>query len=244
MVEPQRLAEELRIPMEEKRIRLVLLDDENLLRAGLARLLASESGMEVAGECGSCAEALEILKRSAVDLVLLDFHIGEENAGDFMAAAQAAGYRGRFLILASATDARASAQALSLGAAGVFLKSGGPDRLVEAIRLVSTGAVWVDQKVIQCLAGQYVHDPDPPNERRMDARAGLEEKVLSGILEGLTNKKIADGLGLSESSVKNILQGLFSKTGVRTRSQLVRIALEGSTAYHETRSLSADAIAE
>ena len=222
---------------EGKPIRVVLLDDENLLRAGLSRLLASEIGIEVLGECGSCAEALDILKASAIDLVLLDFKIGEEHAGDFISTAQAAGYRGRFLIVASAPDARASAHALSLGASGIFPKSGGPDRLVQAIRLVMTGAVWIDQKVVQYLADQYVSQPAVPADRRTHGRETLEEKVIAGILEGLTNKKIADGMGLSESSVKNILQGLFSKTGVRTRSQLVRMALEGSfgDAGHPTR---------
>lgn len=211
-------------------IRLVLLDGHGLFRTSLARLLASEDGFEVVGECGTPAEALEILNGSPVDVVLLDFDLGANHANDFISAAREAGCNGRFLIVAGTADAESLATALKLGASGIFLKSEAPDRLVQAIRLVAAGGVWVDQKIIQLLADQCVNQLP----RLVDQRSGnllledRQQKVLTGILGGLTNKRIADGMGLTESSVKNILQGLFAKAGVRTRSQLVRLALEGS----------------
>jgi DNA-binding NarL/FixJ family response regulator len=211
-------------------IRLVLLDDHELFRAGLGRLLTSEAGFEIAGECGASAEALEVLRGSAVDVVLLDFHLGEgDTATKFISAAREAGYRGRFLIVADAADARNSALALKLGASGIFLKSEPPNRLIQAIRIVASGDFWLDQKVILFLADQLV-DRYPPLEGQPSAGA-LEErerKVLLGILEGLTNKKIGASMGLSEGSVKAIVQRLFAKACVRTRSQLVRVALQGS----------------
>jgi DNA-binding NarL/FixJ family response regulator len=213
---------------DEDRIHLVLLDNHSLFRAGLARLLASESGFEVNGECGTPAEALEILNGSSVDVVLLDFDLGPEHANGFISAARKAGYQGRFLIVADAVDAERSAMALKLGASGVFLKSEAPERLTQAIRVVATGAAWVDQKIIQLLADQCLRQPRRADQKSGKPLEGREQRVLLGILGGLTSKTIADGMGLSESSVKNILQGLFRKTGVRTRSQLVRLALEGS----------------
>jgi DNA-binding NarL/FixJ family response regulator len=162
-----------------------------------------------------------------VDVVLLDFEVGPDHGTDFISAARQAGYQGRFLIVAGLADVRNSAIALKLGASGVFLKSEAPDRLVQAIRLVSDGGIWVDPKIIQLLADQSIHTPDLPSSGPL---ADRERNVLQGILEGLSNRKIGDHLGLSESAVKNIVQQLFTRAGVRTRSQLVRAALEGSLA--------------
>jgi DNA-binding NarL/FixJ family response regulator len=216
-------------PTHESRIRLVLLDDHALFRASLGRLLASEPDFEVAGECGASGEALEILKSSSVDLVLLDFNFGTEHGDDFISAARQAGYQGRFLIVAGAADVRNSAIALKRGASGIFLKSEAPDRLVQAIRLVGSGGIWVDQKIIQMLADQSINRwAQPPDQGSGDSLEPRERVALLGILEGLTNREIGRNMGISESSVKNIVQRLFGKAGVKTRGQLVRAALEGS----------------
>jgi DNA-binding NarL/FixJ family response regulator len=214
---------------KESRIRLVLLDDHCLFRESLGRLLASEPDFEVAGGCGTSADALEILKGSMVDMVLLDFDIGAEHGNDFISAALKAGYQGRFLIVAGSVDVRNSAIALKLGASGIFLKSEAPNRLIQAIRLVESGVVWVDQTIVQLLADQLIdRSPRLENKRSIGPLETRERNVLLGILGGLTNRKIGDNMGLSESSVKNIVQRLFGRAGVKTRSQLVRAALEGS----------------
>jgi DNA-binding NarL/FixJ family response regulator len=92
---------------------------------------------------------------------------------------------------------------------------------MQAIRLVATGEIWLDRKVVQLLADRYPHHED----LRFDSLADRERSVLRGILDGLTNRKIAEQLGLSEATIKATLQQLFDKTGVRTRSQLVKIML-------------------
>lgn len=212
---------------DQNRIRLVVLDDHGLFRASLASLLSSQSGFEVVGECGTSAEALEMLNGSAVDVVLLDFDLGTEHADDLMSAARNAGYRGRFLIVAGNANAERSAMALKFGVSGVFLKSEPPERLIQAIRLIASGAVWVDRQIIQLLADQCLSQPRSTNQKPA-ALVNREQIALRGILEGLTNRDIATGMGVSESAVKNILQSLFTRTGVRKRSQLVRLALEGS----------------
>ena len=204
---------------EGERIRLLLLDSQALFRASLSRLLALQPGLEVAGDCGEAAEALAILAASPVDVVLLDFEHATEGGSGFFAPALRSGYHGRFLIVAGTADARSAALAIRLGASGIFLKSEGPDRLIQAIQMVAHGAVWFDQQIIRSLADEPKSDL-PFSER--------ERKVLLGILSGLTNRKIGSNLGLSESAVKSAVQQLFLKTGVRTRSQLVRAALEGS----------------
>jgi DNA-binding NarL/FixJ family response regulator len=117
---------------------------------------------------------------------------------------------------------------LKIGASGVFLKSEAPERLVQAIRLVASGSVWVDQTIIQLLADQCLNQLRHVDQKSGSLLEDREERTLQGILGGLTNRGIAEDMGISESAVKNILQSLFTRTGVRKRSQLVRLALEGS----------------
>jgi DNA-binding NarL/FixJ family response regulator len=160
---------------------------------------------------------------------LLDSTVGSENTSDFMAAARCVGYKGQFLIITETASVKESATALKVGATGIFSKSEAPDRLIQAIRLVAAGAVWVDRKILQLLLDQCPDPHDragnPKFSRLLEDR---EEKVIQGILGGHTTKRIGNNLDLSESAVRNILQRLFAKTGVRKRSQLVKLALEGS----------------
>jgi two-component system, NarL family, nitrate/nitrite response regulator NarL len=207
-------------------IRLVLLDDHALFRESLARYLASEPAFEVVGVCGTLAQALKILRSGAVDVVLSDFDLGAEHGNDFISAARAAGYRGRFLMVAGAADPRSSAAALQLGASGIFLKSDSPGRLVQAIRLVAAGAAWVDPRVVERMAERFTGPSSrDQRDRPLDER---ERRVLHGVLSGFTNREIGETVGLSEGAVKHVVQHLFTRAGVKSRSQLVRAALQGA----------------
>jgi DNA-binding NarL/FixJ family response regulator len=206
-------------------IRLLLLDDHILFRESLSRLLASEPDFEMVGQSGASAEALDMLSRKPVDVVLLDFDLGEEHGSRFIAAARRAGYTGKILMVTAGMNAAESSIALQMGASGIFLKHNSPGSLAKAIRLVAAGEMWVDQRVIQLMADGVQNREDQGVRRLLTER---ERQVLKGIFEGLTNKEIAGQIGVSEGAVKATLQQLFQKTRVRTRSQLVRIALEES----------------
>jgi DNA-binding NarL/FixJ family response regulator len=210
-----------------KPIRLLLLDDHVLFREGLSRLLASEPDFEMAGQCGTSSEALAFLQRSAVDLVLVDYDLGDDHGSQIIGAARTAGYAGKFLMLTAGMTATESSIALRLGASGIFLKHNSPGTLAKAIRLVAEGDMWVDPKVIQSMAEGVQQGGEASPNKKLTER---EQDVLRGIFEGLSNKEIAAQLAVSEGSVKAALQQLFEKTRVRTRSQLVRIALEMSLA--------------
>jgi len=201
----------------QKRIRLVLLDGRVLLRESLARLLASEHDFELVAECATPPETLKKLSGAEVDVLLVDFGIAKE----FIPCARKAGYHGKFLVVAREIDARSSAIVLKCGASGIFLESDCSARLMQAIRLVASGEAWVDQKVIQLLADRYPNYED----RWWGAQTQREQAVLKGIVDGLSNREIGANIGMSLSTVKAVVQQLFKKAGVRTRSQLVRIAL-------------------
>jgi DNA-binding NarL/FixJ family response regulator len=202
-----------------ERIRLILLDDHLLFRESLARLLASEHDFELVAECASAADAFKSLTHCGVDVILVDIGI----AKDFIPWAQRVRYPGKCLVIARQLDAPGSAIVLKYGASGIFLASDSSSRLIQAIRLVASGEAWVDQKVLQLLAERYPHfEPRLPGNL-----TEREQTVLHGVVDGLSNRKIGNQIGVSESTVKATLQHLFKKAGVRTRSQLVRIALEG-----------------
>jgi DNA-binding NarL/FixJ family response regulator len=227
-----------------EQLRLMILSDQVLFRTSLARLLACETGFNVIQECGSSDEALAYLKESPVDIALLDFIIGADRVEHLISSAHGDHYQGKFLIMAESSDVDMLTAVLGLGASGVFQKSEAPDRLVLAIRLVSAGAVWVDQNVIQLLAANRIDSSNQSANRKLGGRLGEQEaEVIRGVMQGLTTKTIGSNMGVSEGKVKNILQGLFARTGVRKRSQLVRLALEGSLgtdSAHGTRGRSAN----
>ncbi len=203
-------------------IRLLLLDDHILFREGLSRLLDSEADFQMVALCGTPSEALEVLKRSAVDIVLVDFDLEDDTGTRFISTAQAAGYRGKVLMVTAGMNTLDSALAWKLGISGIFLKHDSPQKLLEAIRTVAGGGTWIETKIVDQKTAPPVSSPLTPRE----------QQVLRSVFEGLTNKEIAYQIGVSLSSVKATLQSLFEKTGVRTRGQLVRIAIERSLHTH------------
>jgi DNA-binding NarL/FixJ family response regulator len=193
------------------RVRLFLLAGQALFRASLGRLLSSVPDFDLVGESAVDGAALELLRASAADVALLEFDPDTEQARQFMAEAVKSGYSGRFFIITAMLDARHSARVVQLGASGIFLKSDSADRLVNAVRIVANGEMWIDPRVIRLLADRY---PLEPNDIDGEALTERERRVLMGILSGLSNRKIGEDIRLSESSVKAVVQQLFEKTGV------------------------------
>ncbi len=204
--------------------RLLLLDDHTLFRAMLSRLLGTDSDFQVVADCSSIPEALKILAREPIDLVLLDFDLGKRETGfQFIQQARTAGYASRIFIVTAGMSDADYVTALGLGICGLFLKHSSPELLVEAIHKVMAGQTWIDQRCIQGLANAIANPSAAPRQNELTDR---EKQVLKGVFTGLSNKEISTQLSISEASVKSALQQLFTKTGVRTRSQLVRVALE------------------
>lgn len=201
-------------------IKILLVDDHALFGEGAARLLASEPGFETIGWCGSVHDAVAILSSTPVDVVLLDFDLGKERAFSFFDPAREAGFQGRVLIVAGMVSPFEARRLVQFGAAGIFLKQNPPNLLMRAIRCIAQGESYVDPDLEPFLRS----DGDVRASRQV--LTARETAVLSGILEGLTNKEIGARVHVSEALVKATLQNLFDKHGVRTRSQLLRIALE------------------
>lgn len=208
--------------MDEK-IKLLLIDDHTLFREGLARLLEAEQELELVGSCASIDDAFALLETEAVDVVLLDFDLGTRTGLHFFQEFEARKYPGRILMVTAGMRDADTIYALRGGIAGIFLKHNPPADLITAIYRVARGETWLDSNTLKTLVSGNTQGE---NSRSVPELKEREQTVLKCVFEGMSNKEIAAHLNISESYVKAVLQQLFEKTGVRTRSQLVRVALE------------------
>ncbi|MCC6365819.1 MAG: response regulator transcription factor [Bryobacterales bacterium] len=203
-------------------ISLVLIDDHALFREGLARVLESQPDLEVKGSTASAAAGLEIVEKMKPDVVLLDVDLGQERAIEFVQQARQHGYEGRILVVTAGVSDPEAVQLVRNGISGILHKHNQPEALCNVIRLVATGEVFLEQRYLKPLFQTVT----PGEGEALPRLTDREVKLLRLLFQGLVNKEIADEMALSESSVKAVLRGLFDKLGVRTRSQLVRVALE------------------
>jgi DNA-binding NarL/FixJ family response regulator len=201
-----------------------LIDDHTIFRESLIRLLAAEPGIEVVGHCATIAEAQKIIENTSVHVALLDYDLGEEAGTNLLKHLKKTGSSVRVLMLTAGMIASATLNAVDDGAAGVILKHSGTHQLLEAIHHVSAGGVWWDTSILR----SALSEEKEKNGAKSKARDLTDKQrlVLRCILDGLTNKEIAVRLKSTETAVKASIQELFSKAGVRSRSQLVRVAIE------------------
>jgi two-component system, NarL family, nitrate/nitrite response regulator NarL len=211
-----------------REIGIFMVDDHSLFRESLGRLLTANPQFRIVGQCSTAAEALVAILQLKPDLVLLDYDLGEETGYGLIAELKRRHSEARVLMVTAGMSDEATLQVMEYGAAGVFLKQGSSDQLVSAIPRVANGEMWLDSSAVQCLfAGRRKRSELLDRTRPLTER---QAEVLRGILDGLANKEIAWKMEVSESSVKAVIQELFHKAGVRTRSQLVRIAIERHSA--------------
>ncbi len=215
----------------ENLLDVLLVDDHTLFRESLRRLLEGEQGIQVIGEFGSAEKALTAIGNGLrFDVALIDYELNASQAGTMTGVGllrelRATDAQARLLMVtAGMTDADSLQAVLELHA-GVFLKSEPSSELLLAIEKTARGEQWISSAAALMLL--QAQGPTRKHEaRERGSLSPREVSVLRGVLEGLSNKEIAARLDLSESSVKAVLQKLFEKTGVRSRSQLVRYAIE------------------
>jgi len=200
------------------RIRLVLVDDSQVVRMGLRALLSTEPRVEILGEAGSVSTAVETCLRLKPEVVLLDIRLPDGTGFDACRQILAKLPDTRVLVLTSVADETLVDEALRAGAHGYLLKEIDSRGLLQAVFDVAEGKSTLDPavtaRVIQLIKGG--------SSATRDALAVLspqERKVLALIAEGHTNKEVASQLGLAEKTVKNYLSNIFEKLHVSRRSQ-------------------------
>lgn len=205
-------------------VRILMVDDHSLFRESLSRLLEATPQYRVVSQCAKASEALAAFAPAEVDMILLDYDLGEESGLSLLLELKRRQSEVKVLVVTAGLSDDATLQVMEAGASGIFLKHNSPEQLIEAIRKVTEGEIWLDSGAVQSLlVGKRTRTELLERTRPLTTR---QSEVLRGILDGLANKEIAWKLKTSESSVKAAIQELFHKAGVRTRSQLVRVAIE------------------
>jgi two-component system nitrate/nitrite response regulator NarL len=207
-----------------REIRILMVDDHSLFRESLSRLLEAKPQFRVVGQCATVEEALSAFSQTTADVVLLDFDLGEQSGFGLVAELMQRQAQARVLMVTAGMSDELTLQVMESGASGVFLKHSSSDQLVAAIEQIANGELWLDSGAARSLiAAKNTQTDRMEHARPLTQR---QREVVRGILDGFTNKEIAWNLKASESSIKAVIQELFHKAGVRTRSQLVRIAIE------------------
>lgn len=202
-------------------INLYVVDDHHLFREGLVRLLQHDATLRVLGGSGSVDEALADLTHLQVDVLILDYDLGDDTALSLVRSLRNTAFSGRILLVTAGLPDQQARILIQFGIHGIVHKYQPPSELYTSIVNVAQGKVLLDQEYLMRLMTDA-----PPVKKNAIRLTERDRQVLVAVLEVRSNKEIAQQLGVSESAIKSSLQQLFAKTGVRTRSQLVRVALE------------------
>jgi len=210
---------------KKTRTRILLVDDHAVLRKGMKHLIDAEPDMEVVGECGDGAEALGLVATLQPDVVVMDLSMPEIGGAEATRRLKAEHPGCKVLVLTVHEDRSYLKELLEAGALGYMLKRAAPDELINALRGIAAGNVYLDarlaDKLITSLVGRRAGTADSTTEltRR-------EQDVLRHIAEGYSNKEIAGMLEISVKTVETYKARSMEKLGLRSRVDIVRVARE------------------
>ncbi len=199
----------------KKNIRVLIADDHEIMRMGLAALLETDDEIEVVAEATDGIEAVEKTVRLRPDVVIMDLMMPRKDGSEATQEIKAAVPETKVLLLTTFGTADGIAHALEAGAEGALLKSTANTNILKAVKTVANGEKAIAKEIEEF----FVKEPPVPE---LTERQRI---ILESITEGLTNKAIADRLGISEDGVKRHLNALFPKLGVESRAEAVAIAL-------------------
>jgi DNA-binding NarL/FixJ family response regulator len=203
-------------------VRIIIVDDHEVVRLGLSNLLARQPGWQVVAEAGTVADALERVDEYEPDVVLMDIRLGHESGIDACREIIHARPDTKVIMLTSFADDDLLSNAISAGAVGYVLKQVGNDDLIRAIDTVARGNASLDPGV----TGQVL--AKLRDSTRSEAFAGLSERelnVLALITQGKTNKEIATSLYLGEGTIRNYVSNIFDKMGLGNRAEATAYAV-------------------
>ncbi|MEU4472311.1 response regulator transcription factor [Micromonospora sp. NPDC023888] len=208
-------------------IRVLIADDQALVRAGFAMIIESRADLEVVGEAGDGLEAVALAGRLRPDVILMDVRMPRLDGIEATRRLVAAGQAARIIMLTTFDLDEPVFAALRAGASGFLLKDIRPDELATAVRVVARGeallAPTVTRRLLDRFAGELPGGTPPPT---LDALSAREIEVLTLVARALSNDEIAERLVLSRATVKTHLSAILLKLGLRDRVQAAVLAYE------------------
>jgi DNA-binding NarL/FixJ family response regulator len=218
-------------------VRILIVDDQPLLRMGFRLVLEAQPDFVVVGEAGDGIEAVRLVAELTPDVVLMDIRMPDMDGIEATQHISDRHRASRVLILTTFDLDEYAFAALRAGAAGFLLKNVQPAELVGGIRTIAAGdgvvAPRMTRRLIEAFAGQLPGRPESPADPRLDRLTDRERQVLVEISRGRSNAEIAKALGLSEATIKTHVSRILPKLGLRDRVQAVVLAYETGLAGPE-----------
>jgi len=206
-------------------IRVILVDDHAVMRAGLRALLSTEPDVEVVGEAATGEEGVELALRLVPDVVVMDLSMPGMGGMAATRRIAASGIPTRVLVLTLHGEREYLLPLLEAGGAGYLTKSSADHELVEAIRVVSRGDVYLDPGAARLLVTSFRLPREPERESPLGRLSAREREVLTLAAEGYSSTEIGERLGISGKTVETYRERLMDKLDLHHRSELVRLAL-------------------
>jgi two-component system invasion response regulator UvrY len=204
-------------------IRIVIVDDHAVVRAGLRQFLAEQSDLEVVGEAANGREALDLVRKGGIDVIVMDLSMPDQNGVDALAAIKARAPELPVLILSGYPEAHYATNLLRQGASGYLNKECDPQEIVTAVRTVSRGRKYITPTVAELLADQLHSGADKPLHEQLSER---EFQVFLRLAQGETIGVIADSLSLSVKTVSTYRTRIMEKMSLESNSDLTYYALK------------------
>jgi len=214
-------------PQESPPLKVLLVDDHHIVRAGL-RTIISRAGIEVVGEAGTAAAAIEEAARLEPDVVLMDVRLPDGSGVTACREIRAANPRIRVLFLSAFKDDSALLATAFASASGYLLKEIGAEHLIQAIRAVASGLSVLGPGVVHTVMGHLRTTGTVSEDPAGEPLSKQQRRVLTLVADGKTNKEIAAAMGLSPKTVKNYLSTVFEKLQVSRRSEAVARIVRGA----------------
>jgi DNA-binding NarL/FixJ family response regulator len=214
-------------------IRIVIVDDQLVVREGLRMLLENHQSMKVVAMAGTRSEALDTIAQHPSDLIILNLELGGYSALSFIPQLRESAKNARVLVLTGQRDSEIHQKAAQLGAMGVVLKEDAADLLLKAIEKVYQGEAWLDRLTLGNLLWQMSSrdkESIDPQRKKIHSLTDRERQVIALITEGLKNRQIAERLFISPTTVTHHLSSIYSKLGVSDRLELVVFAFANKLA--------------
>jgi len=205
--------------MKKNAFKVLIVDDHEVVRMGLRTLLDREGSVEVIGEAGSVAEAVEMASRLTPDVVVMDIRLPDGSGVEACREIRAKNPKLQVIMLTSYADDEAVLASVMAGAAGYFLKQTRGKELTRAIETVASGQSLLDPAVTQTVLDRMKRLASGQPSDEITALSPQERKVVALVAEGKTNKEIANALNLSDKTVKNYLSNIYSKLNLSRRAE-------------------------